>query len=134
MDSLSANDFLDTPFFNIKGLPPIPDESALDEKRRMTANVSTTKRQVLGNYYTYSVGFEYWETFASDINIKDLDAEASLTKGSKNWALLLVKLLKFSFAMSLKRPGEIAELAMFEPVFNLVVECFGFEYAVVSSS
>jgi hypothetical protein len=30
MDSLSANDFLDTPFFNtrIKGLPSIPDEGA----------------------------------------------------------------------------------------------------------
>jgi hypothetical protein len=36
--------------------------------------------------------------------------------------------------MSLKRPGEIPELAMSESVFNVVVKCFGFEYAVVSRS
>jgi hypothetical protein len=134
MHSLSANDFLDTPFFNIKGLPPIPDESAVGIIRHMTANVSTTKRKELDNYYTYSVGFEYWENFASDVFIEDLEAEASLTVESNNWASLLVKSLKRSYGMGLKRPGEIAELAVFESLFNGFVECFGFDYALVGGS
>jgi hypothetical protein len=134
MDLLSAKDLLDTPFFDIEGLGPIPDETGLDESRKMTANVSTTKRKVLDNYYTYSVGFEYWENFVEDVRFEDLDKEAILTKGSRNWATLLVKLLKRSFGMGLKQAGEIAELAVFENVFNVVVKCFGFDFAVVSGS
>jgi hypothetical protein len=60
MAALTAKDFLDTPFFNIRGLRPIPDENGVDNSRKMTANVSITKRQVLEKYYTYSVGFGHW--------------------------------------------------------------------------
>jgi hypothetical protein len=89
---------------------------------------------VLDNYYTYSVGFKYWENFASDVYVEDLEAQASLTEGNRNWASLLVNLLVHSFWTSLVRSGEIAELAVLETVFNGVVNCFGFTYAVVSSS
>jgi hypothetical protein len=65
----------------------------------MTATVSTTKRKVLDNYYTYSVGFVHWENFASDVSVEDLEEQASLTQGS--WASLLVKVVKRSFGMGL---------------------------------
>jgi hypothetical protein len=131
MDALTAKDFLDTPFFSIRGLRPNPDQNGVDESRQMTANVSTTKRKVLDNYYTYSVGFGHWENFVSDVQIEDLEAQASLTEVYDSWATMVSTLLQRSFWMTIKRPGEILELILFESVFNVVVECFGFEYVVV---
>jgi hypothetical protein len=68
------------------------------------------------------------------VYIKDLEAQASLTRGRRDWPSLLVRLLKRSFGMSLRNPGEIAELALSENVFNVVLECFGFTFCVVSTS
>jgi hypothetical protein len=42
----------------------------------MIGNVSTTKRKVLDKYYTYSVGFKYWEDFTEEVSSKDLEGQA----------------------------------------------------------
>jgi hypothetical protein len=117
MDALSAKDLLDTPFFNIEGLLPIPHESGDDDddedddnSRRTTINISTTKREVLDNYYTCSVGFVNWVDFASENAVQDLEAQASLPEERRTWASLLVRLLKRSFGMSLEpRTSKIEE-------------------------
>jgi hypothetical protein len=76
-------------------------------------NQSTTERKVLDNYYTCSVGFVHWDTFDVVIlSIEDLEAQSVLTGVKKDWASLLVSLLRRSFGMSLESRGEFGEFSM----------------------
>jgi hypothetical protein len=142
MDALSAKDLLDTPFFNIEGLLPIPHESGDDDdddddedddnSRRTTINISTTKREVLDNYYTCSVGFVNWVDFASENVVQDLEAQASLPEERRTWASLLVRLLKRSFGMSLEPRRSRRNRRTRSIRICIQGNCFGFTYAVVN--
>ena len=141
MGALTALNLLDTPFFTIEGIPAVPSTSTTGTTagsgRRMSSNVSKTKRAVLAKYYAYAVGFGYWGDFDTAVKVEDDELLARATQrkhakeGTNPWAYDIVDFLDSTKGVMLTKPGERKELPALEIEFNKPLQRFGYLFVVL---
>ena len=136
LNSLTARDVLDSPFFVLKGLSALPHVEQ-DVDGRMSGDVSKTAREVLARFFGFNVRFEEWGSFAADTaNESENDDPPShlRTERYKTWGLLLYRFLDSTFDATIPKVGKTKELAFLEQVLNGPLNSFGFIFAEIPGS
>ena len=133
----SSADLLESPFFVIGGLKTLSTEErpAGEGTDKLSSNVTTTKRRILKNFYSYNVTFVEWNEFDTFINAQeDVSSRGKLPIKFSNWGDMVRNLILRTMESRIRIPGENRELSILLTDLYDALEAFGFQANVQNGS
>jgi hypothetical protein len=90
--TFTYQDLLESPFFVVKNLRPLPQVQENAPTRCLSGSTSKTARAVLKNFYSYNVTFDEWADFETLMDEQHITSP-ELPISYRNWGGMLKVLL-----------------------------------------
>ena len=133
--TFTYQDSLESPFFVVENLRPLPQVQTNASTRRLSGNLSKTARAVLKDFYGYNVTFAEWTDFETLMNGQYITSCGLQRTPYRNWGEMLKGLISKTEEASMGGvTGEVQELSIMHGALRTIFAAFDFDMKVKNGS